>query len=93
MHLLLSEARKMTHIFKNEFETLNSLPVKDRFNQSTNSIVFKYFTKQRPSYLNEVFELACPNNLRKKPSYFKLIYPFQKANMGKNALCFIGPSI
>ena len=32
---------KMTHISKNEFETLNWLPVKDRFNQSINSIVFK----------------------------------------------------
>ena len=39
---------KMTHISKNEFETLNWLPVKDRFNQSINSIVFKYFTKQYP---------------------------------------------
>ena len=49
---------KMTHISKNEFETLNWLPVKDRFNQFINSIVFKYFTKQCTSYLNEVFELA-----------------------------------
>ena len=56
---------KMTHISKNEFETLNWLPVKDRFNQSINSIVFKYFTKQCPSYLNEFFKLACPNNLKK----------------------------
>ena len=47
---------KMTHISKNEFETLNWLPVKDRFNQSINSIAFKYFTKQCLSYLNEVFE-------------------------------------
>ena len=50
---------KMAYISKNEFETLNWLPVKDRFNQSINSIVFKYFTKQCHSYLNEVFELAC----------------------------------
>ena len=55
---------KMTHISKNEFETLNWLPIKDRFNQSINLIAFKYFTKQCPSYLNKVFELACPNNLR-----------------------------
>ena len=47
---------KMTYISKNEFETLNWLPVKDRFSQSINSIVFKYFTKQCPSYLNEVLE-------------------------------------
>ena len=77
---------KMTHISKNEFETLNWLPVKDRFNQSINSIVFKYFTKQYPSYLNEVFELACPNNLRKRNSYLKLICPFWKTIMGQNAL-------
>ena len=67
---------KMTHISKNEFETLNWLPVKDRFNQSINSIVFKYFTKQCPSYLNEVFEFACSNNLRTRNSYLKLICPF-----------------
>ena len=36
---------KMTHVSKNEFETLNWLPIKDRYNQSINSIVFKYFNK------------------------------------------------
>ena len=77
---------KMIHISKNEFETLNLLPVKDRFNQSINSIVFKYFTKQCPSYLNEVFELACSNNLRTRNSYLKLICLFQKSNMGQNKL-------
>ena len=30
---------KMTHISKRDFETLNWLPFKDRFNQSINSIV------------------------------------------------------
>ena len=50
---------KMTHISKNEFETLNWLPFKGRFNQSMNSIVFIYFTKKCPGYLNEVVELAC----------------------------------
>ena len=61
--------------------------------QSINSIVFKYFTKQCPSYLNEVFELACPNNSRTRNSYLKLICPFQNTNMGQNALSFIGPLI
>ena len=84
---------KITHISRNEFETLNWLPVKDRFNQSINSIVFKYFTKQCPSYLDEVFELVCPNNLRARNSYLKSIFPFRKTNMGQNALSFIGSSI
>ena len=74
------------------FETLNWSPVKDKFNQSIHSIVFKYFTKQCPSYLNEVFELACPNNLRTKNSYLIVIF-FEKTNTGQNALSFTGPSI
>ena len=84
---------KITQISKNKFETLNWLPVKDRFNQSINSIVFKYFTKQCPSYLNKVFELVCPNNLRTRNSYLKLICLFLKTNMEQNALSFIGTSI
>ena len=65
-------------------QTLNWLPVKDRFNQSINSIVFKYFTKQCASYLNELFELAFPNNLRTRNNYLKLICPFRKTNMGQS---------
>ena len=54
---------------------------------------FPYFTKQCPSYLSEVFELACANNLRTRNSYLKLIYSFRKTNNGQNALSFIGLSI
>ena len=79
---------KMTHISKKEFETLNWLPIKNRFNQSIYSIVFKYFTKQCPRYLNEFFELAYLNNLKIANSYPKLICPFRKTNMGQNALSF-----
>ena len=48
------------------------------FIQSINSVVFKYFTKQCHSYLNEVFELTCPNNLKTRNSYLKLSCPFEK---------------
>ena len=71
---------KITHVSKSEFETLNWFPVKDKFNQGINSLVFKYFTKQCPSCLNEVFELACPNNLRTRNSYLILICPFRKTH-------------
>ena len=36
---------KMTHISHKEFETLNWLPVTERFNQCINSIVFKYISQ------------------------------------------------
>ena len=54
---------KMTHISKNEFETLNWLPVKDRFNQSINSIVFNCFC---PSCLNEVFLISFSKQFKNK---------------------------
>ena len=66
----------MAHILKIEFETHDWLPVKDRFSQPVNSIVFKYFNNQCPNYLNEVFELACLNNLRTRNSFLKLICRF-----------------
>ena len=70
------QLNEMARISKSKFETLNWLPVKERFNQSMNLIVFKYFSNQYPSYLDEFFELACPNNLKTKNSYLKLICPF-----------------
>ena len=85
------QLNKMTHISKNVFETLNWLLVKDRFNQSVNSIISKYFTKQCTSYLDDIFELASPNNLRTRNRYLKLICPFPKTSMGQNAFCFIRP--
>ena len=93
MHSVRSAARQNDPYFQKQFETLNWLPVKDRFNQSMNSMVLKYFTKQCPSYLNEVFESACPNNLRTRNSYLKLICPFRKTNTGQNSISFIGISI
>ena len=92
MHLV-STARQTDPIQENKFETLYWLPVKDRFNQSINSNIFKYFTKQMPSYLIKVFELTCPNNLRTRNSYLKLICPFQKINTGQNVLSFIDLSV
>ena len=55
---------KMAHISGNQFKTLYCLPVKDRFSQSINSTVLRYFTNQCPSYLNEIFESAWLNELR-----------------------------
>ena len=72
------------------FETLNWSPVKDKFNQSIHSIVFKYFTKQCPSYLNEVFELACPNNLRTKNSYLIVTF-FEKLTRDKTHFLSLVP--
>ena len=46
---------KMSHISQREFETINWLPIKERYNQCVSSIVFKYFDNQCPHYLKYRF--------------------------------------
>ena len=92
MHSVFSAARQNDPNFESTFETLN-LTVKDRFNKFINSTVFKYFTKQFRNYLNEIFELACPNKSRTGNAYLKLNCPFRKTNTTQNPISLIGPTI
>ena len=84
---------KMSHISQKEFEAINWLPFKERYNQCANSIVFKYFDNQCPHYLNEVFMKAPESSSSLRNSYQKLQQPFRKTNTGQNALSFISPAL
>ena len=83
----------MTHISHKEFETLNWLPVNERFNQCINSFVFKYVNNQCPNYLNDVFPTAPGNNIQTRGSFLTLKCPFRKTNAGKMALPYVGLTI
>ena len=65
--LQLDELKYISH---EEFECLNWLPVTYRFKQCVNTIVFKYFNEQCPSYLNEAFDVK--NNFQLRGSFQKL---------------------
>ena len=84
---------KMTHISHKEFETLNWLPVTERFNLCINSIVFKYVNNQCPNDLNKVFQTAPEKNIQTRGSFLTLKCPFRKTNSGQMALSYIGPTI
>ena len=58
----------MPHISQIEFETINWLLIKERYNQWVNSIPFKYLYNQCPHYLNEVFmkTTECSSSLRNR---------------------------
>ena len=68
MRSVLSATRQNDPYFEKKFRSLNWLSIKDCFNQSITSIVFKYFTNQCPSYLNKVFELACLKRFSERPT-------------------------
>ena len=83
---------KMSHISQKEFETINWLPIKERYNQCVNSIAFKYLDNQCPHYLNEVFMKAPESSSSLRNSSQKLQQPVRKTNTGQNALSFIVPA-
>ena len=62
----------MLHISQKEFETVNWLRIKERYNECVNSIAFKYFDDQCPHYLNEVFMKAAESSSSLRNSYQKL---------------------
>ena len=86
-HTLISER------LHKEFETLNWLPVTERFSHCINSIVFKYVNNQCFTYLNEVFQRVPENSIQTGGSFLKLKCPFVKTNAGQMALSYIGPTI
>ena len=83
---------QLKHISHEELKLLNWLPVTYRFNKCNNTIVFKYFNKQCPNYLNEVFDVPIENNFQLRGSFQKLKYSFRKTNTGQLALPYIGPT-
>ena len=75
---------KMTHIYYKESETLNWLPMTERFSQLINSIVLKYINDQCPNYLNEVFQTIYGK-------FSKIKMPFPQNQCRSNAVvlhCF-----
>ena len=83
---------KLSHISQKEFETINWLSIKERYNKCVNLIAFKYFDNQCPHYLNEVFMKApASSNSSLRNSYQKLQQPSRKALV--NALSSIGPAL
>ena len=66
----------MAHLTQKEFETINWLPIKERFNQCINSVVFKYFDEQCRHYFNQVFAKACEFGTSLKNRYHKLKHSF-----------------
>ena len=73
----------MSHISQKELETINWLPIKERYNQCVNSIAFKYFDNQCPHYLNEVFITVAESSLSLRNSYQKRQQSFVKLTLVK----------
>ena len=87
---LLLNNRK--HIGFDEFEKINWLNVNDRFEQSLAILAFKFFNKQSPSYMSDIFVPSDNGRASTRNSYKKLRQPFRKTTQGQNTISYIGPS-
>ena len=81
------------HIGIDKFEQINWLNTNDRFEQCIGVSAFKYFNKQCPSYMSDIFIPAVNSRVSTRNSFLKLSQPFRKTTQGQNSLSYIGPSV
>ena len=84
---------KIHHISKEDFKTINWVPVDQRVQQSLNVTAFKDVNKACPYYMKEAFEYALRGRISSRNNYAKLKVPFRKTTMGQKSLSYIGPSV
>ena len=84
---------KRYHIFSNEFDSINCMPVNIRVHQCINAITFKFFNNACPHCLNEVYEYAPQCRIELRCNFAKVKVRFRKTSMGQDGLSYIGPSL
>ena len=72
---------------------INWLNVNDRFNQCISVSAFKFFNKECPLYMSDIFKPAGENGMSTRNGFQKLSQPFRKTNQSQKALSYIGPSV
>ena len=81
------------HVGEQELKRINWLNTNDRFKQCISVSTFKFFSKECPLYMLDVFHPADENGMSTRNSFQKLSQPFRKTNQGQNSLSYIGPSV
>ena len=81
-----------THLGTKEFEKINWLPTKERFEQMVSVNIYKFFNNDAPAYMKEIFHpVNMVHNTRR--AKHRLILPHRKNNRGQKCLSFTGPKI
>ena len=76
------------HVGAKEFKEINSLPTKERVEQSVATKIFKYWKGISPLYVNEFF--VSSKNTYNTRSHMALEIPLDKSSLGQNSISFIG---
>ena len=81
-----------SHIVTEEFEKVNWLPTKERYEQMVSVNIYKFFYNDAPANMGEICHPVdtVHNTCRSK---HRLILPHRKNNRGQKGLSFMGPKI
>ena len=80
------------HIGTKQFEAINWLPTKERFEQCTCVAIFNFFAGAAPVYISEMF-LPLQQSHTTRRSQNKLWIPNQKTNRGLGIISYVGPRL
>ena len=81
-----------SHVGTKEFESVNWLPTKERFEQSVCVGIFNLFTGAAPAYISEMY-LPAEQSQHTRRSLNKLQIPNQRTNRGLRTLSYAGPRL
>ena len=76
-----------------EFEKINWLPIPKRISRCSLCSVYKFYSKNCPEYLDEIYFPLESNGVQTCSTYQKLKVPDRKINIGQKALSYVGPSL
>ena len=80
------------HIGTKQFEAINWLPTKERFEQSACVGIFNFFAGAAPLYVSEMFLPIQQSHITRR-SQNKLWIPNQKTNRGLGNISYVGPRL
>ena len=81
-----------SHIGAKEFEAINWLPTKERFEQCLCVGIFKFIAETAPLYISEMF-FPVEQSQTTRRSLNKLRIPYHKTNRGLKMLSYVGPRL
>ena len=81
-----------SHIGANEFEAINWLPTKERFEQCVCVGIFNFIAEAAPLYISEMF-FPVEQSQNTRRSLNKLQIPYQRTNRGLKMLSYVGPRL
>ena len=74
-----------------KFIEINWLPVKERYEQCMCTLIYKFFNKNVPEYINDIFRVNIGKYNTRNPNMLKR--PFYKTSNGQKAISYIGPKL